>query len=131
MVQFHHAIELEAQRKTGRTRYRFLSYYALSHAMACGATRDDVHYCERAVAERSFDSQLWGNLAQVYGLIGRRTRALATIEKGLTQDPGDKDLRLLLSRMDRRAKPPLPRLGRGHPVNRLLSRMQGRTRSTH
>jgi len=122
---FEEAICTERLSGAIRPRARFLSYYGLARALANGATREAVQACELAVARDSFDPTLHLNLARVYLLAHRTTRALEILERARRLHPGDRALESLLARVDRRAAPTLTGLDRDHPLNRFLGRVRG------
>lgn len=128
VTQFQAALESEKERGAMRPQMRYLSYYGLSRALANRPTPEDVQICERAAAQDSFDATLLLNLGKVYLLTGKTTKALATFERGMKLDPNDRSLRAMFRRADRRARPPLPMLGRDHPLNRSLGRLRASLR---
>ena len=101
---------------------RYVSWHAFSKAKAYGATPETVRLCEEAAGDTP-DAELLLNLVRIYLLAGLRTRALAALERGLRRDPHNRRLADLLARIDRRAKPPIRFLDRGHSINRLLTRL--------
>ncbi|MHC4493409.1 MAG: tetratricopeptide repeat protein [Planctomycetota bacterium] len=107
-------------------RGRILSYYGLSLALANGANHDAVRACEQAIAMDDLDSELYYNLARVYLLASKRTRAMRTLERGMHIDPTSRRLARLRREVERRASPVLPRLGRDHPLNRSLGKLRAR-----
>ena len=121
-THFEQAILAERLRGAIRPRARFLSYYGLGRALANGATREAIQACEIAVARDSFDPTLQLNLARVYLLARRMSRALQILERALTLHPGDPALKALLGRVNRRSRPVVARLNRDHILNRTLGR---------
>lgn len=121
-AQFHLAMKIEMERGVGRPQMRYLSYYGAALAEWKGATADAIQACETAARRDFFNPDLQLNLARVYRRAGKRTRALATIERGLQLAPRHRALRDELSNLDRRRRPPLPWLSRSHPANRMLGR---------
>lgn len=125
---FRSAIELERQRRVSRPDMRYLSYYGLSLAQGGKATRQAIRACETAVARDGYDPDLVLNLAKVYVLAGKTTRALETLERGLRMAQHHPGLKAMLSRLDRRSRPVVSFLDRSHPINRVLGRTFSRGR---
>ena len=123
-THFEEAVYAERLRGAIRPRARFLSYYGLSRALTNGATREAIQACELAVARDSFDPTLHLNLARVYLLAHRTTRALEILERALSLHPGDRALEALLTRVDRRAHPVVGRMHRDSVLNRALGRVR-------
>jgi len=123
-THFEEAICAERLRGAIRPRARFLSYYGLGRALANGATREAIQACELAVARDSFDPTLQLNLARVYLLAHRTSRALEILERALSLHPGDRALEALLARVDRRACRVVIGLKRDHLLNRTLGRVR-------
>lgn len=123
-THFEEAIYAERLQGAIRPRARFLSYYGLSRALTNGATREATQACELAVARDSFDPTLHLNLARVYLLAHRKSRALEVLERARSLHPGHPALEGLLARVDRRARPVFDSLGRDHGVNRLFGRVR-------
>jgi hypothetical protein len=117
---------MSAERKQGvaRPSMRFLSYHGLSRALAEGVSREAIEACERAARRDDFDPDLMANLAWIYLLANRRTSALATLERGLRLETDNRRLRALHRRVERRARPVLPRFDRSHFLNRSLGRLR-------
>ena len=123
-THFEEAIYAERLQGAIRPRARFLSYYGLSRALTNGATREATQACEVAVARDSFDPTLHLNLARVYLLAHRKTRALEVLERARGLHPGHPALEALLKRVDRRSRPVVRKLGREHAFNRVLGRVR-------
>jgi predicted Zn-dependent protease len=121
---FEEAIYAERLRGAIRPRARFLSYYGLSRALTNGATREAIQACELAVARDSFDPTLHLNLARVYLLAHRKSRALDVLERARRLHPGHAALEALLAKVDRRCRPVVVGLGRNHTVNKVLGRVR-------
>jgi predicted Zn-dependent protease len=102
----------------------YLSYYGLSMALAHRPSEHAIAACSKAVTVDPFDPALQHNLATVYVLARKPTRALAVLERALQLDPANAQLRSELARLDRRRQPPLRKLDRDHPVNRWLGRLR-------
>jgi len=121
---FRRAVAAEQRMGADRPQMRYVSFYGLSLALTKRATRTAIELCEKAAAHDSFDAVLLLNLGKVYLLSGRTSKALATYERGLLIDPSNKRLHAEMARLDRRAKPALPALGRDHVINRSLGRLR-------
>lgn len=121
---FHAAIQAERRRGIRRPQMRYLSFYGLSVALAKGATSEAVRACEVAARSEQATADLFLNLAKVYEMAGKLTRALDACERGLLMDPNHPALRALLSKLDRRQRPPVPFLPRSNPVNRWLGKVR-------
>lgn len=121
---FHAAIQAERRRGIRRPQMRYLSFYGLSLALAKGATSEAVRACEVAARSEQATADLFLNLAKVYQMAGKLTRALDACERGLLMDPSHPALRALLSRLDRRRRPPLPFLRRSNALNRWLGKVR-------
>jgi tetratricopeptide (TPR) repeat protein len=119
---FHRAILVERNQGTITRQLRYASYFAFSKSKAYGPTAETIRLCEEA-ADGDIDPTLLLNLVRVYLLAGLKTKALATLEKGLRQYPNNRRFFDLRERIDRRAKPTIRYLGRDHPVNRVLARV--------
>lgn len=122
MKHFAEAVAAERKLNVIRPQIRYSSYYWLCHSLVHGASHQAIRGCEGAVSRDSFEPDLRWNLARVYALAGKRTRALATLEQGLRLDPTHRRMKVFLRKLDRRARPLLPRLGRDHPLNRSYGR---------
>jgi tetratricopeptide (TPR) repeat protein len=121
---FRYAIAAEKKAGAARPRMRTISYYGLSLVFSRRAARQGVELCEKAAARDSFDPVLQLNLGKAYRHIGRTTKALAALERGLDLDPTNLRLSIEKSRLDRRGRPLVPGLGRDHPLNRSFGRLR-------
>jgi tetratricopeptide (TPR) repeat protein len=121
---FRYAIAAEKKTGTARRQMRYVSYYGLSLVFSRRAARQGVELCEKAAARDSFDAVLQLNLGKAYRHVGRTTKALAAFERGLRLDSTNLRLSIEKSRLDRRARPFVPGLGRDHPLNRSLGRLK-------
>ncbi len=125
---FRRALGLARDRGTLRLQMRCLSWFSLATARAHGVTPVAVRACE-AAAMRAPGPEMQWNLGRIYLIAGRRGDALAAFARGLGFDPADARLRAAHARADRRARPVIRRLPRGHLLNRVLGRMRRRRRS--
>jgi len=123
---YHFEISMRAQveRRAVRPHMRSLSFLALCRALSARPRPEDVAVCERAAQADSFDPVLHANLGHIYLLTGKTSRALAALEQAKRLDPVNVRARALLERFDRRQPPVIPRLDRGHPLNRSLGRLR-------
>ncbi len=121
---FEEAMRIDAESGALRPQMRYRSYCGLSGALAGRPTHDHLRLCKEAADADTFDPVLQLNLAKVYARAGRITQALATIQLGLRLDPSHEGLTVLLSKVERRAPPILPRLGRDHAINRSIGRLR-------
>jgi hypothetical protein len=121
---FQSAIAIERQHGVTRPQMRYLSYYGLSLAQSRGATPDAIQACETASRRDFFNPDLLLNLARVYLLAGKTTKALVALERGLELAPAHKGLLAEHDRVDRREAPPLSMVSRSHPLNKLLGRLR-------
>ena len=119
---FDRAISAERNQSAVTRQLRYVSYYAFSKCKAYGPTAEAIRLCEEA-ADGDIDPTLLLNVVRVYLLAGFKTKALATLEKGVRLYPNSRRFFDLRERIDRRAKPTIRYLGRDHPVNRFLARV--------
>ena len=121
---FEIAMRSEIERHALRPHMRSLSFLGLSRALSDRPRPEDVAACERAARADNFDPVLHANLGHIYLLTGKTSRALAMLEQARRLDPQNVRARTLLERYDRRKPPVIPRLDRGHPLNRSLARLR-------
>jgi tetratricopeptide (TPR) repeat protein len=126
---FQSAILTEVQRGVKRPQMRYLSYYGLSRAQAFGATPQSIQACETAARRDFFNPDLLLNLGRVYLLAGKKSKAFAAFERGLTLAPSHKALLAELSKIDRRSPPPLGIVSRSHPFNKWLGKLRSSMRT--
>lgn len=125
-AHFHDAIAEEDAQNPVRRQMRYLSYYGLALSLAYKPKREYVELCERASKEDPFDAELQANLAKVYLLARKKTRALDALVRGIRLDPANGRLRKMLESVDRRRAPLVPALGRDHFLNRTAGRWRHR-----
>ena len=121
---FKSAMQIERQRGARRPQMRYLSYYGLSMARAHGVTPAAIDACETAARRDFFNPDLQLNLGRVFLLAGKTTRALMAFERGLRLSPRHPALRAELARVDRRKRPAISALPRGHRINQWLGRLR-------
>lgn len=126
VVHFESAIRLEREHRVTRPQMRYLSYYGVSLAQARRATPDSVRACETAARVDFFNPDLHLNLGRVYLIAGKRSSALATLERARRMAPWHKGIQAELSRLNRRSSPPVVWLDRDHLLNQVLGRLRGR-----
>ncbi len=126
VAHFQEALQEEERQAPVRPQMRYLSYYGLALSVAYKPTHESIDFCERAARTDSFDAELQANLAKVYLLAGKRSKALAALVRGIRLDPAHKRLHALFEKVDRRRKPLIPTLGRNHFVNRTAGRLRAR-----
>lgn len=105
---------------------RYVSYYGLAMALAFRPSHESIALCERAARGDAHDPVLQHNLARIYSMAGKTSRALEAIEQGLRADPTNRRLRVHLDRLNRRSPPMVPVLSRDHPLNRSLGHIRAR-----
>jgi hypothetical protein len=118
-------MQIERQNASSRPEMRYLSYYGYAHALAYGSSLESIRACETAARREFYNPELHLNLARVYAMSDKTTRALAALETGLRYHPDHAGLRAELVRLDRRAPPALGFLSRDHAVNVWLGRSLG------
>lgn len=126
---FQAAILIERQHGVTRPQMRYLSYYGLALAQSRGATPEAIQACETAARRDFFSPDLLLNLGRVYLLAGKTTKALATLERGVTIAPNHKTMRAEFDKIDRRTDPPLSIVPRNHPINKFLGKLRASFRS--
>jgi len=124
MKCFESALRIESQRGAAGRQMRYLSYYGLSAALANRPTPEAIQACEMAAKRDFYSAELQLNLGRVYLMAGKTTRALEAFERGMKLAPSNKALKEEMTTTDRRRRPPIPWLSRGHPLNCWLGRMR-------
>lgn len=122
--QFRAALIGSRERNSQGPPRRYISYYGLAMALAFRPSQQSIALCEKAASENTSDPVLMHNLAQIYSMAGKTSRALEAIELGLSIDPTNRRLRVQLERLNRRLPPPVPVLSRNHPLNRSLGQLR-------
>jgi len=121
---FRVAMQMEKERSVRSPEMRYLSYYGLSMARAYGASADSRQACELAARQAPYSPAILLNLARVYEMSGRTTRALEYLARAHALAPEHPTLGRELRRLDRRERPVVARLDRGHALNRSLGRLR-------
>jgi thioredoxin-like negative regulator of GroEL len=81
LEHFQTAVTQGRERANLRSRMHYLSYYGLSLALAHRPSEHAIGACAKAAAVDPFDLALQHNLATVYVLARKPTRALAVLEQ--------------------------------------------------
>jgi tetratricopeptide (TPR) repeat protein len=104
----------------------YISYYGLSLAQSGGNWAEAERLCHTAVCRARRQTQLYLNLAEVYGAAGYRQAAVDTLARGLHYMPHDVRLQMEYGRLMTRRTPPLRFLPRTHVFNRIIGRLRHR-----
>jgi hypothetical protein len=99
------------------------SWYGFLLGTVGNRASEGLTLCRNAASELFWEPRVLENLARLELACGHRKQAVSTLERGLAIAPDDAGLRELRSQLGRRRKPPLPFLGRSHPMNRVLGRL--------
>jgi len=121
---FKSAMTMETWRGTRQQQVRCLSYYGINIALANRPSQEAFDACTRAIRIEPRDPDLYLNLGRLLAMSGRKTKALAMLERGLKLAPQHKALKLEIAKYDRRLPPVLPFLDRSHRLNQLLGRLR-------
>src|SRR5262245_54574490 len=111
---FQSAILIERQHAISHPQMRYLSYYGIALARSGRPHAAAIQACETAARRDPYNPGNYVNLARVYVLAGKMSRALAALERALTIAPTHPLLLAELTRLDRRGTPPLPFVSRKH-----------------
>jgi Flp pilus assembly protein TadD len=124
-----------AQRALGRLRRAFecerrnpyyLSFLGLCIARAERKWDQASELCEIAVQLKHSEAQFYLNLAEVYQLAGRRSKAIETLDAALERFTDDERLKRARSRVEKRRSPVLSFLDRDNVLNRELGKLRHR-----
>jgi tetratricopeptide (TPR) repeat protein len=121
---FQSAILIERQHAISQPQMRYLSYYGVALARSGRPHSAAIQACETAARREAYNPEIYLNLARVYVLAGKTSRALAALERALMIAPSHPLLLAELARHDRRAAPPLSFVPRKHPLNKLLGKIR-------
>jgi Flp pilus assembly protein TadD len=119
---------LEGYHKARPDSARGLSYLGVAIALNDKDYKAGEDYCFRAVLRNMKDAQLHANLALVYHLQGKRRSTVESLDEALARDPENADALRIYRVIGRRQRPPVPGLGRAHPVNRTLGKIVHRVK---
>lgn len=104
----------------------YVSFLGVSVARAQRKIAVAIDLCERALALKRNDAQLYLNLAEVYVSAGRREDAVDMLDRGLRNCGFDARIKQLRGSLGTRSSRVLPFLDRGHFLNRSLGRLRHR-----
>ncbi len=113
---------LEALYEAGGRSPACLSLLGLSLAKAGGDLVRAERFCLVAIEKEFYWAHFYRNLAEVYLLWGKKSRAIRTIERGLKIDRNSQVLLNELKKLGFRRRPPLPFLSRANLLNRFLGK---------
>jgi tetratricopeptide (TPR) repeat protein len=94
-----------------------LSYFGLCLALVQKRYKDGIDLCKRAIDLEFYNGDHYANLTKVYVAAGNRKKAVATAEQGLKLVPEHEMLTEVRQSLGVRARPAVPFLDRGNPVN--------------
>ncbi len=94
-----------------------LSYFGLCVALVQKKYKTAIDLCKRALELEFYNGDHYINLMKVYVAAGNRKKALETIESGLRLHPEDRSLLQARRSLGVRARPAVPFLERGNPIN--------------
>ncbi len=97
-----------------------LSYFGLCLALVQKKYKEGIDLCKRALDLEFYNADHYVNLARIYLARGDRKKAVETADAGLKVAPEDDDLLGLRQELGVRARPAVPFLDRGNPVNVTL-----------
>jgi tetratricopeptide (TPR) repeat protein len=109
-----------------------LSYYGCLEAVANKNYSFGIDTCHVAIenlrkkipfGEEFFYPVFYLNLGRAYLAAGKRKEALEAFQKGVSIDPGDKELLWEIKKLGVRKKPPVPFLPRANPINKYIGKM--------
>lgn len=123
-AHFHAALVEEERRAPLGQRMKYLSYYGLAMTLADKPRHKYAEMCEQSVRKDGFDADVLANLAHVYFLARRRSKALPVILRGLRIEPTHGRLNELLLKIERRKPPVFGSLSRDNFLNRTAGRIR-------
>ncbi|HEV2720918.1 MAG TPA: tetratricopeptide repeat protein [Thermoanaerobaculia bacterium] len=94
-----------------------LSFFGLCVALVQKKYKVAIDLCKRALELEFYNGDHYINLMKVYVAAGNRKKALETIEAGLRLHPEDQSLHQARRSLGVRARPAVPFLERGNPIN--------------
>lgn len=97
-----------------------LSFFGLCLALVQKKYKDAIDLCKRAIELEFYNGDHYANLTRVYTAAGNRKKAIETAEAGLKILPEHEELLKARAELGVRARPAVPFLGRGHPINVTL-----------
>lgn len=99
-----------------------LSFYGLCLALVEKKYKPAIELCRRAVELQFYHAEHYVNLAKVYLAAGNRKKAVSTLEDGLRVLPDDESIIAFRRQVGVRARPAIPFLSRGNPLNIAIGR---------
>jgi predicted Zn-dependent protease len=107
-----------------------LSYAGLLTATAGGDRKTGLRLCERAFCFGTDEPDVVMNLTRVYLSVGRRSKAIKALRRGLRKTPKHPAMLTLINELSPRADPPLSMVDRNNAINKsmaiLLAKLSGR-----
>ena len=104
----------------------YLSFLGLSIARAERKWDQASELCEIAVQLKRQEAQFHLNLAEVYQLAGRGSKAIETLDAALERFSNDERLKRARNRVQKRRSPVLSFLDRANVLNRHLGKLRYR-----
>lgn len=104
----------------------YLSFLGLSIARAERKWDQACELCEIAVQLKRHEAQFHLNLAEVYQLAGRGSKAIDTLDAALQIFGDDQRLKRARSRVEKRRSPVLSFLNRDNVLNKKLGKLRHR-----
>jgi Flp pilus assembly protein TadD len=104
----------------------YLSFLGLAMARAERKWDKASELCEIAVQLKRQEVQFHLNLAEVYQLSGRRTKAMEALDAALELFSNDQRLKRARSRIEKRRSPVLSFLDRDNVLNKQLGKLRHR-----
>ena len=104
----------------------YLSFLGLSIARAERKWDQAAELCEIAVTLKRQEAQFHLNLAEVYQLASRRTKAMEALDAALELFSNDQRLKRARSRIEKRRSPVISFLNRDNVLNKHLGKLRHR-----
>ena len=125
-AHFHAALVEEERRAPLGRRMKYLSYYGLAMTLADRPRHKYAEMCEQSARKDGFDTDVLANLAHVYFLARRPSKALPVILRGIQLEPNHRRLNDLWLKVERRKPPVFGSLSRDHFLNQTAGRLRRR-----
>ena len=103
-----------------------LSFHGLMLVLRENRRQEGMELCERALLLAPDRPEAYLNLARVCRRMGRPRRVVGTLRRGLSVCPKDPALLREIQHASPRRKPTFATLGRDHPLNKFLGKLQAR-----
>jgi tetratricopeptide (TPR) repeat protein len=100
------------------------SYLGYGRAYLDARYREGLELCRVGIRKDFYVAENYLNLARTCLLLDRRKMAVEALDRGLQVDPKDKALLALRKALGVRRRPPVPFLGRTHPLNRAIGQIR-------